>query len=264
MVMSHRNLRVREQLTGEASQAFVRDLRIAYDAVAVGAHTVAIDDPQLTVRPPHDREREYVRLVFCRTSVPDRDRAIFERHPGYAKTVLVVPEAHASRYNVLRDVAEIVAVGKPGARTLDLDAAFRELRKRGIESVLCEAGPQFATALLQAGVVDRLYWLISPKIIGNEDGVRGFSFDALRDARLLRFDRTELLGKDALLTLTLRPSTRVGTSDAAQDDKMGRSPEQRSVSKGQGDKKQAQGDKMGRSPEQRSVSKGQGDNRRDV
>src|SRR5689334_9163173 len=56
-----------EWLTGEEARHFVRDLRISHDAVAVGAGTVRIDNPQLTVRPPYHRLREYVRIVVCET-----------------------------------------------------------------------------------------------------------------------------------------------------------------------------------------------------
>ena len=62
---------VQEWITGEPERLYVRDLRIAHDAVMVGAGTVRVDDPQLTVRPPHDRLRPYVRVVVCETdSVP--------------------------------------------------------------------------------------------------------------------------------------------------------------------------------------------------
>ena len=66
---------VQEWITGEPERLYVRDLRIAHDAVMVGAGTVRVDDPQLTVRPPHDRLRPYVRVVVCETdSVPPESR----------------------------------------------------------------------------------------------------------------------------------------------------------------------------------------------
>ena len=47
----------RERIGSPEEEGYVRELRTAYDAVMVGAGTVRIDDPRLTVRPPHDRER---------------------------------------------------------------------------------------------------------------------------------------------------------------------------------------------------------------
>ncbi|MBV8151760.1 MAG: bifunctional diaminohydroxyphosphoribosylaminopyrimidine deaminase/5-amino-6-(5-phosphoribosylamino)uracil reductase RibD, partial [Candidatus Eremiobacteraeota bacterium] len=52
-------------LTSPASRERVRELRIAHDAVMVGAGTVRIDDPQLTVRPIHARRRPYARVIVC-------------------------------------------------------------------------------------------------------------------------------------------------------------------------------------------------------
>jgi len=45
-------------LTGSEAREFVRELRCEHDAVIVGAGTVVVDDPRLTVRPPHGRGRE--------------------------------------------------------------------------------------------------------------------------------------------------------------------------------------------------------------
>ncbi len=53
----------RERIGSPEEEGYVRELRTAYDAVMVGAGTVRIDDPRLTVRPPHDRERPYLRVV---------------------------------------------------------------------------------------------------------------------------------------------------------------------------------------------------------
>src|SRR5579884_3487323 len=46
-------------LTGEVARERVRELRAAHDAVMVGAGTVRVDDPQLTVRPAHARRKPY-------------------------------------------------------------------------------------------------------------------------------------------------------------------------------------------------------------
>jgi diaminohydroxyphosphoribosylaminopyrimidine deaminase / 5-amino-6-(5-phosphoribosylamino)uracil reductase len=189
---------VQEWLSGEQSREFVRGLRIGYDAVLVGAGTVAIDDPQLTVRPPRDRLRPYVRVVVCeREGLSSRSR-IFAQETGYARTIVLAPTAVAETLNDLREVAEVVAVGTPQSRRLDVPEALKALRARGIFSLLCEGGPTLAGRLIAARQVDRFYWLIAPLLLRGESSVGVLAGAELQGMRL-RFDRTERVGDDLLV-----------------------------------------------------------------
>ena len=71
----------RHWLTGYESRAYVRELRAGCDAVLVGAGTVRIDDPELTVRPAYARRKPYRRVVACETAPVPRERAIFSPVP---------------------------------------------------------------------------------------------------------------------------------------------------------------------------------------
>lgn len=192
----------KEWLTGEAARAFVREARIAHDAVMVGAGTVRIDNPALTVRPAHHRLRDYVRIVACQSGSLDPASTVFAPVPGYAPTIVLAPAGLEAQLHALRDGADVMTLGASTARALDLRAALRALYERGISSVLCEGGPRFAAALLAAGVVDRIDWLVAPRFLSGATAapvLRGET-GAVRG---LRFDRVEPLGADLLISGTM-------------------------------------------------------------
>lgn len=187
-------------LTGEAARAYVRELRAAYDAVMVGAGTVRVDDPQLTVRPPHSRRTPYRRIVACEDAPVEPGRRIFERVEGYAPTIVLAPRGLQERFAPLADVAELVFVGDEDAPVLDLAAAMRALKARGVSSVLCEGGPTLAARLLERRLVDRIDWLVAPRLLANPQAVPALAGDASATGAL-HFDRIEQLGDDLLVSM---------------------------------------------------------------
>lgn len=194
---------VQEWITSETERLYVRDLRIAYDAVMVGARTVRVDDPQLTVRPPYHRLRPFVRIVACETeTIPAASRILHEVE-DYAKTIVLAPAGLGARLENLQGAADVVLVGDAGATRLDLAAAMRALRAAGVYAVLCEGGPTLGAGLIAAGVVDRFYWAIAPRLLGNDRAVpvlAGVDFAALRPQ--LRFDGARRVGDDVVLSGT--------------------------------------------------------------
>jgi diaminohydroxyphosphoribosylaminopyrimidine deaminase/5-amino-6-(5-phosphoribosylamino)uracil reductase len=196
-------------LTGERAREYVRELRSTYDAVLIGAGTVRYDDPQLTVRPPRTRVRPYLRIIACEEGpVPVDRRVLFDPQQGegvtYARTIVLAPAGVRERFAELEAIADLVYIGAPDARRLDLAAALRELRARGISSVLCEGGPTLAAQLLSRRLVDRIDWIIAPVLLANEAAVpvlRGA--DLSTAANGWRFDRVQRLGEDLCVSAPL-------------------------------------------------------------
>jgi diaminohydroxyphosphoribosylaminopyrimidine deaminase/5-amino-6-(5-phosphoribosylamino)uracil reductase len=187
----------RHQLTGPAAGAFVRDLRGAYDAVLVGAETVRVDDPRLTVRPARSRHLPYRRIVLCGAEPVDPASNVFVPVDGYAPTIVLAAESRSAAFGSLERVAEVVSVpgDSPGGK-LDLGFALAALRARGIASILCEGGPTLAGGLLEAGLVDRLDWLTAPLFLGGPEAVP--VLNRANPRTRFRFDRVERLGEDLL------------------------------------------------------------------
>jgi diaminohydroxyphosphoribosylaminopyrimidine deaminase/5-amino-6-(5-phosphoribosylamino)uracil reductase len=194
---------VQEWITGEPERLYVRDLRIAHDAVMVGAGTVRVDDPQLTVRPPRDRLRPYVRVVVCETDAVPVASRVFSAGEGYAKTIVLAPAGARERFASLEGVADLVFAGDAHSTQLDLAEAMRALYAHGIYSILCEGGPTLAARLIAAGLVDRFHWAIAPVFLRSETAVpvlAGADLGAL--GAKVRFDRAEQVGEDVIISGT--------------------------------------------------------------
>jgi len=186
-------------LTGAESLAFVRDLRIAHDAVMVGAGTIRVDDPLLTVRPAHDRAKPYARIVVCESGTVSSESRVFAPLENYDRTIVLAP-AGRKMLESLQNVADVVFVGNDNDERLDLRLAMDSLHARGVQSVLCEGGPTLAARLLEQRCVDRVYWLAAPIKIGGQNAVRALTQTENHPLPSIQFDRVERLGDDMMAT----------------------------------------------------------------
>ena len=192
-------------LTGTQARERVRELRFWHDAVMVGAGTARIDDPLLTVRPPHARMRPYARVIVCEEhAIPSGSRVLLEED-GYARTILLAPAGARHEFAELEGRAECIFVGQNDAVRLDIGEALVALKTAGITSVLCEGGPTFAALLLAGGFVDRLVWLVAPVFLRNPHAVPALAGDLEGKLDDWRFERIERCGDDLLLMAKLGP-----------------------------------------------------------
>jgi len=143
---------VRSSLSGEAARDFTMRLRAHADAVMVGAGTMSVDDPVLTVREAGGApaERQPRRFVLTRTEQPAADRLMF--HDGLGQVTVLVPDA----------IEPDPALSEAGARVLlyetsaGLAGAIAALESSDVVSLLVEAGPQLLSSLVDADLVDEL------------------------------------------------------------------------------------------------------------
>jgi diaminohydroxyphosphoribosylaminopyrimidine deaminase / 5-amino-6-(5-phosphoribosylamino)uracil reductase len=187
-------------VSGAAARDWVHWLRAGFDAIAVGGTTALTDDPQLTVRGPVTPRRVPVRVVFDRRAMLNHGVQVIATAREVPTWVVASPEAPATNVAVLE--AGGVRVFQPAS----LGAGLVQLRRAGIDSLLCEGGGALGAKLLADGLVDRLYWVQAPVWLG-ERGVPAFPGvpdAALPDApRWMPVER-QVLGDDTLLVLDRR------------------------------------------------------------
>jgi len=158
-------------ITGEESRAAVQTLRWRADAVLTGIGTVLADDPLLTDRSGMLRRRPLLRVVL--------DSAL--RIPLDSKLVKSARE-DVLVCTVSNDGARIEEIRARGVRVEILEAENGQvplvkvlglLGSEGILTLLTETGSRLNTALLGAGLVDRLQLFVSSQMMG-ADAVSAF------------------------------------------------------------------------------------------
>jgi diaminohydroxyphosphoribosylaminopyrimidine deaminase / 5-amino-6-(5-phosphoribosylamino)uracil reductase len=177
--------------------------------VMVGAGTVRVDDPLLTIRPPRTRTKPYARVVVCETAPPPVASRVFAAPAdapagSYRPTIVLAPAGAADAFAPLRAACEVVTAGDPQGRRLDLHAAMLALRARGISTVLCEGGPTLAGRLVAAGLVERIVWFVAPALFAGAGAVPVLAgADLGTRANGWTFDEVERVGDDLMITARL-------------------------------------------------------------
>lgn len=144
----------RSRITGAGGSAITMELRRRATAVAVGAATVRVDDPLLTVRDDQGRAaiRQPLRVVLSRTSVPSPTGALFS---AGGQGVVVVTSDGADPSAIAR--VEHAGAGVVRYRYADgIAGALTALAQSGVDDLLIEAGPSLMSSLWGAGLIDEL------------------------------------------------------------------------------------------------------------
>ena len=151
-------------VTGEAARRRVHELRDEVDAIMIGSHTVATDDPRLTTRLEGADTRDPIRIILSMGNRLDPNRAVFHSDSD-APTWLAAPEG--TRCDEADDVIEVPS----DESGLDLKALMKELGRREITTVLLEGGGIAHASALRAGIVDKVLFFVAPKIVGGRDSI---------------------------------------------------------------------------------------------
>jgi diaminohydroxyphosphoribosylaminopyrimidine deaminase/5-amino-6-(5-phosphoribosylamino)uracil reductase len=150
-------------ITNPASRRRVHQLRGICNAVITGGHTVRRDNSKLTTHGLYSR-------CPLRVVVSSRGDFALDSHlcqtNDIEKTLIITeittePELLTLRHKLRDQKVEILEWD-----TVNLTAVMQELARRGCNTVLWECGGNLAGAALRAGLVQKVYSFIAPKIIG--------------------------------------------------------------------------------------------------
>lgn len=188
-------------ISGEESRDFVHWLRAGFAGIAVGGHTARVDNASLTVRGSVTPRRVPTRVVFSRhvELTPGLDLVRTAKEiPTVLLTEVTGPSSH---------LADLEEAGVRVHRVASLADGLAALSLEGVDSLLVEGGGRLAGALLEAGLVDRYYWIQSPVWLGDQGipAISGFPGTTLVEAERWSVVERRALGQDTLLVVDREP-----------------------------------------------------------
>ena len=177
-------------ITCEASRRAVQPLRWQSDAAITGVDTVLADDPLLTDRSGFRRRRPLLRVVLDSAlrmpldarmvKTAENDVVVFTvskdekrikelKERGVRVEVLPPPGGSPPPGGLPAGGGLPAPAGVPAeAGRVPLGMVLDRLGAEGILSVITETGTRLNTALLAAGLVDRVHLFVSPQILGSD------------------------------------------------------------------------------------------------
>lgn len=162
-------------ITSPASRGFVQQLRQLSDAILVGGNTVREDNPSLTVREPKNWQYQPKRIVLSRSDNFNKSLKIFDNQ----EPIFFNPEKQ------------------------NWNDFLSDLGKQHITCLLVEGGGEVAAELLKNDVIDKVHFMIAPKILGGRDSrtvVGGESPQSLSDALNLKNTSVTQFGDDFMIS----------------------------------------------------------------
>ena len=158
-------------ITGDLARKEVHKMRNIYDAVLVGARTVEIDNPYLTVR-GLDNSRNPARIIIDLNLITRPDSNVYKNDSVvYLITKTDHQKDKLNNYLKLNSELKFIQFPEISKGKISFKHLFEDLGKRNILSVLVEAGPSLAGWLISEKLVDEYVLFIAPKIFGDEDAL---------------------------------------------------------------------------------------------
>ncbi len=183
-------------ITNEWSLAWVHHLRAQCDAVVVGADTVILDRPHLTVRTP-GIIRKPIRIVLdSRLKLNPEDCSLLESD---APILICCSEgASVERENLWQGYKNVQILRFQNIATL-LPALF----KRGLCKILVEGGQKIFTLFHTAGFIDEYVLMIAPRLLTGKHflNILGGPEQSLSETQRYQVDPPQELDGDVILRL---------------------------------------------------------------
>jgi len=184
-------------LTGNEAVKFVHKQRTVYDVVLIGANTVKVDNPLLTVREAANRNPIRV-IIDGSLSIPLNSKII---NSADAEKTWIFTCINSDK----KKIDELITAGvkvfqlDSDKNKIDLNDILKKLAEENITSLFIEGGADIFNQFITKKLFDEIIVLQSTQKLGN--GVAGFDFENAENIKIIK---KEKLGNDKKYLLKKR------------------------------------------------------------
>ena len=157
-------------ITDTDARAYAHQLRLQYDAVIIGRHTLNKDNPSLTVRLIESGNKVPFRIVVGNINEMNIKSHLFN-DDFYEKTIVFTTQENKTKLSKI----EIHPF-------IDFKNLLEKLKELGICSVLVEGGGQVINSFLKESLYDKLSIFVAPFFIGQGQGYYFEENDKITDS----------------------------------------------------------------------------------
>ncbi len=186
-------------ITSDKSRAYAHRLRRNYDAIMVGVNTVLRDNPTLNV---WFSKRQPLKIIVDSQLSTPQDANIFSPNREVVIVTLPVrPGQETANRKILEGKAKVLEV-KERAGQINLKDMMKKLAQLEITNIFVEGGGTLIGSLFDEGLVDKVLFFVSPKVIGGKDAissVMGRGISRIEKAVKLKNVKIKRIGEDFLV-----------------------------------------------------------------
>lgn len=164
-------------ITNKQAREYGHRLRHRVDAILVGIGTILKDDPRLTTRLAEKKGKDSLRIVLDSNLKIPLEAKIINQESSVGTLIVTSKSVDSHKKELLKgkENVEVLELVPNEEGRIPLDKLLYYLHNKNIASLLVEGGGRVNYSFLSAGLVDKIYTFIAPKIMGGSDGIATFS-----------------------------------------------------------------------------------------
>lgn len=186
-------------ITSALAREEVQRLRNKYDALLTGSGTIIADNPSLNCRMENGRNPIRIIIDSNLRTLPSSKAYTDD---GTRVIIATTSDSIEKNAHLYPKHIEFLACPVTSEDKLNLNFLAEKLYKKGIFSIMIEAGGNLCGGFIKENLTDKFYFFIAPKILGDNSGlslVDGYNINDINESLKIKFGEIQKFPPDIMI-----------------------------------------------------------------